>query len=83
LLISAEFINSDYCYDVELRRAIARHDAGEARVIPIILRPCDWLKTPFGKLQALPRDGKSVSDSLRRIMRSMKSREVSAEWSRK
>ena len=62
LLISAEFINSDYCYDVELKRAIARHDAGEARVIPIILRPCDWLKTPFGKLQALPRDGKPVSD---------------------
>lgn len=62
LLISAEFINSDYCYDVELRRAIARHDAGRARVIPIILRPCDWLKTPFGKLQALPRDGKPVSD---------------------
>jgi internalin A len=47
LLISAEFINSDYCYDVELKRAIARHDAGEARVIPIILRPCDWLKTPL------------------------------------
>lgn len=62
LLISAEFLNSDYCYDVELKRAIARHDAGDARVIPIILRPCDWLKTPFGKLQALPRDGKPVSD---------------------
>jgi hypothetical protein len=62
LLISAEFLNSDYCYDVELKRAIARHDAGDARVVPIILRPCDWLKTPFGKLQALPRDGRPVSD---------------------
>jgi len=62
LLISADFLNSDYCYDVELKRAMARHDAGEARVVPIILRPCDWLKTPFGKLQALPRDGKPVSD---------------------
>jgi hypothetical protein len=62
LLISADFLNSDYCYDVELKRAIARQDAGEARLIPIILRPCDWLKTPFGKLQALPRDGKPVSD---------------------
>jgi hypothetical protein len=61
LLVSADFLNSDYCYDVELKRAIARHDAGEARVIPIILRPCDWLNTPFGKLQALPRDGKPVS----------------------
>lgn len=62
VLISATFLNSDYCYDVELKRAIARHDAGEAHVVPIILRPCDWLKTPFGKLQALPRDGKPVSD---------------------
>jgi hypothetical protein len=62
LLVSADFLNSDYCYDVELKRAISRHDGGEARVIPIILRPCDWLNTPFGKLQALPRDGKPVSD---------------------
>lgn len=64
LLVSADFLNSDYCYDVELKRAIARHDAGEAHVIPIILRPCDWLNTPFGKLQALPRDGKPVSDGV-------------------
>jgi len=62
LLVSAEFLNSDYCYDVELKRAIARHDAGEARVVPIILRPCDWVNTPIGKLQALPRDGRPVSD---------------------
>jgi hypothetical protein len=47
---------------VELKRAIARHDAGDARVVPIILRPCDCLKTPFGKLQALPRNGKPVSN---------------------
>ena len=62
LLVSADFLNSDYCYDIEMTRVIARHDAGVARVVPIILRPCDWLKTPFGKLQALPRDGKPVSD---------------------
>jgi len=63
LLVSAEFLHSDYCYDVELKRAIARHEAGDAHVIPIILRPCDWMKSPIGKLQALPRDGsKPVSD---------------------
>jgi hypothetical protein len=62
LLISADFLASDYCYDVEMDRALARHDAGEARVIPIILRPCDWPWSRFGKLQALPRDGKPVSD---------------------
>ncbi|GHO96307.1 hypothetical protein KSF_063550 [Reticulibacter mediterranei] len=60
LLISANFLASPYCYGVEVKRAMERHDAGEARVIPIILRPCDWHNAPFGKLQALPTDGKPV-----------------------
>lgn len=54
LLISADFLASDYCYDKEMNRAIARHENQEARVIPIILSPCDWTSAPFGKLQALP-----------------------------
>ena len=62
LLISADFVASDYCYDVEMKRAMERHDAGEARVIPIILKPCDWHNGPFGKLQALPKDGRAVTD---------------------
>lgn len=60
LLISPDFIASDYCYDIEMKRAIERHDKGEARVVPIILEPCDWHETPFGKLQALPTDGRPV-----------------------
>ena len=40
LLVSADFLASDYCYDIEMRRAMKRHEAGEARVIPVILRPC-------------------------------------------
>lgn len=60
ILISADFIASDYCYDTEMTRALERHNAGEATVIPIILRSCDWHTTPFNKLQALPRDGKPV-----------------------
>jgi parallel beta-helix repeat protein len=60
LLISADFIASDYCYDVELKRAMARHEAGSARVIPIILRPVDWSGEAFSKLQALPKDAKPV-----------------------
>jgi len=60
LLISADFIASDYCYDVEMKRAMERHKAGEARVIPIILRPSDWKGTPFDGLQALPKDAKPV-----------------------
>jgi nucleoside phosphorylase len=61
LLISPYFIDSDYCYCQEMQRAVERHDAGEARVIPIILRPTDWRGTPFSKLQALPTDGKPVT----------------------
>jgi TIR domain len=42
LLVSADFLSSDYCYSIEMKRAIDRHSRGEARVIPIILRPVDW-----------------------------------------
>ena len=61
LLISPDFLASDYCYDNEMTKAVARHDAGQAVVIPIILRPCYWEDAPFGKLQALPKDAKPVS----------------------
>src|SRR5260221_2084879 len=61
LLISADFLASDYCYDIEMKRALERHQRGEARVIPIILRPCDWRSSPFAHLQCLPRDGKAVT----------------------
>jgi hypothetical protein len=61
LLVSADFLASDYCYDVEMMRALERHEQGEARVIPIILRPCDWMESQFGKLEALPRDAKPVT----------------------
>jgi hypothetical protein len=61
LLVSADFLASDYCYDVEVRRAMERHEAREARVVPIILRAADWYSAPFGKLQALPKDGRAVT----------------------
>jgi hypothetical protein len=60
LLVSADFLNSNYCYDVEMKRAMERHAAGEARVIPIILGHCDWHPAPFGKLLAAPKDGKPI-----------------------
>lgn len=60
LLVSADFLASDFCWGVELERAIQRHNSGEATLIPIILRPCDWLTAPFGRLQALPSDSKAV-----------------------
>ena len=61
LLISADFISSKYCYDIEMKRALERHEAGEARIIPVILRACDWQGMPFGKLMATPQDGLAVS----------------------
>ncbi len=60
LLVSPPFIASHYCWDVEMIDALKRHEDGEARVIPIILRHADWLYAPFGKLQALPEDGRPV-----------------------
>ena len=61
LLISSDFIASDYCYDVEMERALQRHEVEEARVIPVILRPVDWTEAPFAGLLALPRDGEAVT----------------------
>lgn len=61
LLVSPDFIASDYCYDIEMNRAMERHATGAAVVIPVILRACDWHHAPFGKLLATPRDGKPVT----------------------
>lgn len=60
LLISPAFIASNYCYAIEMDEAMRRHNAGEARVIPVILRACLWHPLPFGKLRATPTDGKPV-----------------------
>lgn len=62
LLISADFLASDYCYSVAMQRALERHTTGEARVIPVILRPVDWKHDPtLSSLKALPTDGKPVT----------------------
>jgi hypothetical protein len=58
LLVSPDFMDSDYCYGIEMKWALERHNSGEATVIPIILRPSYWHGEPLGKLQALPTDGK-------------------------
>lgn len=60
LLISSDFINSDYCYQIEMTNALQRHQRGEAVVIPVILRPCAWCQLPFGKLLAATVDGKPI-----------------------
>jgi internalin A len=61
LLVSHDFLASDYCYGIEMGRALERHRAGEALVMPILLRPVDWNKTPISHLQALPTGLKPVT----------------------
>jgi TIR domain len=60
LVISQYFINSHYCYCIEMMRAMERHEQGEARVIPVILRPVFFQRTPFAKLQPLPTNCKPL-----------------------
>jgi hypothetical protein len=60
LLVSADFLNSDYCWGIEVKRALERHARGEAVVVPVILRPCDWQTQDFARLQALPSGAKPV-----------------------
>jgi TIR domain len=61
LLISTDFINSDYCYGVEMQIALERQAKHEVVVIPVILRPVDWSTAPFANLQVLPRNGKPIT----------------------
>jgi hypothetical protein len=84
LLVSPDFLSSRYSWDEEVRVALKRHAEGSARVVPIILRPCDWMHEPLQRLQALPRDGKPITqwpdpdeawqdviDGLRRVIASL------------
>jgi TIR domain len=60
LLVSSDFIASDYCWGEEMTKALARHARDEARVIPVILRHCRWRSTPLASLQAVPKDAKPI-----------------------
>ncbi len=61
LLVSADFLASDYCYSIEMKRALERQEAGEARVVPILVSHVDWSHAPFAHLQALPTDAKPIA----------------------
>jgi hypothetical protein len=62
LLVSSDFLASDYCFDIEVRQAMKQHEQGSSTVVPIILRPCDWHDAPFGVLQGLPKDAKPIKE---------------------
>jgi hypothetical protein len=59
LLVSSDFMDSDYCWEIELKKALERHAQKAAVVLPIIVRDCQWSSAPFAKLQALPHKAKS------------------------
>ena len=61
LLVSPDFLASQYCYEVEFQRAMERHVNGSARAIAVILRPCEWQQTPLSKFLVTPTDGKPVT----------------------
>lgn len=79
LLVSANFIASDYCWDVELRHAMDRHAAGKARIIPVILRDCEWQHLPIGAFQAVPSGTRPVAswpdphEAIADVVRSLRS----------
>lgn len=62
MLVSPDFLASDYCVEKEMERALERHSSGDARVVPIVVEPCDWTSTPLRDLKALPQDGKPISE---------------------
>src|SRR5579859_6095646 len=92
LLISPDFMNSDYCYSTEMQYALQRQESGDARVIPIILRTVDWEHAPFSKLQVLPTGGipamswksldeafTNVAKELRKVVREMLAEQLQSE----
>lgn len=60
-LISASFLTSDYCMNIEVETALSMHKSGEAQLIPIVIRAVDWSDSPLSKLQALPRDARPIA----------------------
>ena len=62
LLVSSDFLASDYCFDIEVQKAMKQHEQGISTVVPIILRPCDWHDAPFGILQGLPKNAKPIKE---------------------
>lgn len=62
LLISSSFLNSFYCYDIEMKRAMERHGNNEVIVVPVLLSDCVWQDAPFAKLLMTPYDAKPINN---------------------
>ena len=62
LLVTPEFLASEYAFGIEVTRALESHAEGTAVIVPVIVRACDWMNTYLGKLQAVPTDGKPIAN---------------------
>lgn len=77
LLVSADFLASDYCSRIEQGAALKRHKSGQCRAITVVLRPCGWQETELGNFLVTPTDGKAVSrwdsedEALQNVVRSI------------
>lgn len=60
IFLSVDYLISLQMRDIDMQKAIERHESGKARVIPILLRPCSWSDTEFANLQILPKDIKPL-----------------------
>jgi internalin A len=89
LLVSSDFVASDYCYEKEMKRALERHEKKETRVVPVIVRDVNWKKAPFAGLHALPEGGlpitkwadrdsawRNVSEGIERVAEEIQKRPV-------
>ncbi len=56
LLLTENYLKSEHCWKFEGRRAMERHEAGRATMLPVLLGPVDWRKTKLKKFSLLPRD---------------------------
>lgn len=61
-IVSPDYLSSNYCYDIEFTQALEKQERGELMIVPIIAQPCDWKHSPFGKMKAIPKDGKAISE---------------------
>lgn len=63
LLLSPDFLASDYCVEVEMKRAFELHKNGHLQIVPVLFRICDWKNSEFSKFQGLPSDMEPVISS--------------------
>jgi internalin A len=60
LLLSNDFISSDYCYLKEMAIARERDKAGVCAIVPIVVRACQYTKLELGDIQAILPGGKPI-----------------------